>query len=105
MGKIPRPKATKASKLHAQTARTRMVEKEKERQAKLDEAEQEGRMGTNVLDEEPMEVPKEDLFKMKRFRDVPPRINTHLKKSPAKSKTEEQIAQQAVAVPESAPAP
>lgn len=80
-----------------------MMEKEKERLEKLEQGDKDE---PKPLEEEIEDVPKEDLFKMKRFRNVPPRINTNLKKSPAKAKTvetkaakEEPVGEQAVAVP------
>eukprot|EP00826_Nyctotherus_ovalis_P028600 TRINITY_DN2257_c0_g1_i6.p3 TRINITY_DN2257_c0_g1~~TRINITY_DN2257_c0_g1_i6.p3 ORF type:complete len:138 (+),score=64.64 TRINITY_DN2257_c0_g1_i6:605-1018(+) len=98
LGKIPRPKQTKASKLHAESARTRMAEKEKERLEKLEQGDKEE--PKELDDEELVETPKEDLFKMKRFRNVAPRVNTNLKKSPAKTLKEENAAEQPAPVPQ-----
>lgn len=69
-----------------------MQEKEKERLEKLEQGDKEEPKGLD--DEESVEVPKEDLFKMKRFRNVAPRINTNLKKSPAKTQKEDNAVEQ-----------
>lgn len=80
-----------------------MMEKEKERLEKLEQGDKEEPKPEE--EEEVEEAPKEDLFKMKRFKNVPPRINTNLKKSPAKAKTVkdepvgEPVGEQTVAVP------